>query len=306
MDNEPATTVDRRVPPGRRVQIRISVRAMMGLVLLIAVVVGWYVHVAKKQRSAVRAILARGGTVEFDYKYDNAGNRRLRKAISWCPGWLRNAVGDDNFFHHVAVVGLDINKSGASVPATDADVALLEGFRHLKVLYLGGGRITDAGLEHLKNMSELRMLVLWGNPISGAGLKHLRRMKQLRHLDLSATAVCDLRDLRGLQRLDLANNPQLTGSFLEHVADLPDLKELVLRGSGITDSSLIHLERAKNVRALMLDRTKVTDSGLAHLQALKSLRTLDLKETMVTPWGAASIKARSPQLSVIHSAPKNP
>ena len=70
----------------------------------------------------------------------------------------------------------------------------------------------------------------------------------MRHLDLSNTAVTDeqlvyLKDLTALERIDLPNNPQLTGSFLQHVADLPNLKGLVLRGSGITDAALIHLKR---------------------------------------------------------------
>jgi hypothetical protein len=304
--NEPATTLNRQLPPRRRIRVRISLRALMGLVLVFGVVLGWPIHLARQQRSAVRAILSRGGTVEFDFKYDTAGNRRISKGVSWCPAWLQNAVGDDNFFHHVAVVGMDLGRSGTLVCPTDADMVQLEAFNHLKVLYLGGGRITDSGLEHLKSMTELRMLVLWKNPISGAGLKHLRSMKHLRHLDLSNTAVTDdqltaLRDLTGLERLDLPNNPQLTGSFLEHVADLPNLKELVLRGSGITDSALIHLKRAKNVRALMLDRTKVTDAGLAHLQAVKSLRTLDLNQTAVTAWGVGSLEVASPQVSVIYS-----
>jgi hypothetical protein len=310
IEHAPATAVEVCDPPDRRGRIRMSVRAMMGLVVVIAVVLGWYIHLARKQRSAVQAILARGGTVEYDYKYDAAHNRRVRKGEPWYPAWLRNAVGDDNFCHDVAIVGLDMNKSGDPILGTDGDLVHLEGFNHLKVLYSGGGRITDAGLEHLKNMTELRMLVLWGNPITGAGLKHLRGLKKLRHLDLSKTSVTDgqlasLRDLTGLERIDADNNPQLTGAFLEYVADLPNLKELVLRGSGITDSALSHLKHAKNLRALMLDRTKVTDAGLAHLQAFKSLRTLDLSQTTVTDWGAASLKASSPQLNVIHSAPKN-
>ena len=143
----------------------------MGLVLVIGVGLGWYIHKTQEQRSAVQAILARNGIVEFDYKYDAAGNRRLRNGRSWSPVWLQKALGDDNFVHHVAVVGLDLDKSGNRVDPTDADLVHLERLCHMKVLYLGGGRITDAGLEHLKNLTDLRMLILWGNPISGAGLK---------------------------------------------------------------------------------------------------------------------------------------
>jgi hypothetical protein len=177
--NQRATSVDPEIPLGRQVRIRISVRALMGLVLVIGLGLGWYIHLVREQHSAVQAILERGGTVEYDYKYDATGNRRLRKARSWSPAWLQNAVGGDDFFHHVGVVGLDLEKSGNRVRPTDEDMRHFEGFNHLKVLYLGGGRITDAGLERLKNLTDLRMLVLWGNPISGAGLKHLRGLIEL-------------------------------------------------------------------------------------------------------------------------------
>ena len=63
---------------------------------------------------AVQAILARNGIVEYDYKYDAAGNRRLPKG-TMVSGRLQKALGDDNFLHHVAVVGLDLDKSGNRV-----------------------------------------------------------------------------------------------------------------------------------------------------------------------------------------------
>ncbi len=310
-DNLPASAGELRIAPMRRFRIRISVRALMSVVLVIGIVLGWYIYRARLQRAAVRAIQARGGIVEYDYKYDSSLDQRNRKGKTWTPAWLQNAVGDDNFLHHVAVVGLDMDISLRPIDVADADLIHLEGFTHLKVLYAGGGHVTDAGLEHLRNMTELRMLVLWNNPISGAGLKYLRRLKKLRHLDLNNTAVTEeqlanLRELTGLERIDLANNPQLTGSFLEHVADLPNLKELVLRGSGITDSALIHLKRARNLHSLMLDRTNVTDEGLSHLRDFKSLRALDLTQTAVTASGVASIKAQIPPLSVLYSPPKNP
>jgi len=302
-ENQPSIPGVRQIPPGRRFRVRISVRALMALVMVIGAGLGWYIHQIREQRLAVQAIRARGGIIEYDYQYDAVRDRRLPNGKSWCPVWLQHVVGDDDFFHHVAVVGLDFDQSGQRARPTDADLVHLEGLHHVKILYLGGGRITDAGLKHLKNLTDLRMLILWGNPISGAGLRHLRGLKRLRHLDLSQTAVTDdqltyLKDLTGLERIDLPNNPQLTGSFLEHVADLPKLKSLVLRGSGITDSALVHLKRAKNVQSLMLDRTKVTDVGLPYLRGLTSLRSLDLSQTAVTDVGIARTEAWFPRAGV--------
>jgi hypothetical protein len=304
-ESQQAQPGDRQIETERRIRLRprISVRALMAAVLTIGAGLAWYLHQVREQQRAVRAITARGGIVEYDYRYDAARERRLRNGKSWCPVWLQKIVGGDDFFHSVVVVGLDVDRSGRRASPTDADLVHIGALRHLRLLYLGGGRITDIGLEHLKDLTELRMLILWDNPISGVRLKHLGGLLKLRHLDLTNTAITDdqltyLKDLTGLERLDVANNPRLNGSFLQHVADLPKLKELVLRGSGITDSALIALKRARNLQSLMLDRTKITDSGLTYLREIPSLRQVDLSQTAVTDAGMARTTGWLPQASV--------
>ena len=183
---------------------------------------------ARRQEQAVRAIFAHGGTIEYDYECDATTDRRLPKGKPSRPLWLRRLLGDD-YFHDVVMVGMDVDEAGHDLGATDDDLVHLECLRQLRLLYLGGGRITDDGLQHLQNLTELRLLVLWKNPISGEGLKHLGRLRKLRHLDLSKTAVTDdklteLKNQTHLERIDLANNPQLTGSFLEQAASLPYLE----------------------------------------------------------------------------------
>ena len=273
-------------------------RALIVIVLATGVWLAWRVHEARKQRAAVQAIQARGGNVEYDYKYDAARDRLLPNGKPRWPVWLQRAIGDENFFHDVVWVGLDFDQSERFLKPTDADLVCLEDLNHLIYLHAGGGHITDAGLEHLKNLTELRMLFLWRDPISGTGLAHLRGLRKLRHLDLSNTRVTDdrlayLKDLTGLERIDLPNNPQLTGAFLQHVASLPGLKSLLLRGSGITDSGLDHLKGAKNLEFLMLDGTKVTDAGLTHLRGLTCLRELDLSRTKVTDAGLTHLRGLS-------------
>jgi internalin A len=267
---------------------------LMLVIAALACGLGWVVHRARVRRLAVHAILARGGTVEYDYQYDAVRDRRLPTGKTWRPVWLQELLGDE-YFHDVVCVGLDLDKM-----PTDADLVHIARLGHVKLLYLGGGRITDDGLKQLKKLTDLRLLILWGNPIAGDGLEHLRGLKKLKHLDLSRTQVTDsrlagLRNLTGLERIDFYNNPQLTGSFLRYVADLPNREDFVLRGSGITDSALIHLERAKNVQALMLDRTRVTDAGLPQLRGLTSLRSLDLSHTAVTDTGIARVREWLPQ-----------
>ena len=115
---------------------------------------GWIVRSAREQRLAVEAILVRGGMVEYDYKYDHVRNRRLPKGESWRPIWLQRLLGDE-YFHSVVCVGLD-----TSCNATDEDLVQIARLRRLKLLYLGGGRITDNGLAKLEGLTELQLLTL--------------------------------------------------------------------------------------------------------------------------------------------------
>jgi hypothetical protein len=111
----------------------------MAVVIVIGAGLGWYIHQIREQRLAVQAIRARGGIIEYDYRYDAVRDRRLPNGKSWCPVWLQHSLGDDDFLHNVAVVGLDVDKSGHDIRPTDADLVHLEGLHHLKILYLGGG-----------------------------------------------------------------------------------------------------------------------------------------------------------------------
>lgn len=283
-----------------RPRVRVSVRWLMILVLILGIGLGWVAHRARVQRMAVRAILARGGMVEYDYQYDASRDRRLPQGRSWWPAWLRSTLGDD-YLHEIVRAGFDR-------VATDEDMAALARLPRLKAIHIGGCRVTDAGVGRLRGLTALRMLILWGNPIRGEGLRQLRSLKDLRYLDLDHTLVTDegldgLADLTGLERLDATNNPQLSGEFLRHVAGLPRLKDLVLRNSGITDTALAHLARVKAVRSLMLDGTRVSDAGLAHLRGLTGLRSLDLSETAVSGDGVMRVQEWFPQAGLKPSLP---
>lgn len=285
--------------PVRILPKRLSIRMMMLLIGVVSCVLGSVVHRARVQRQTVQAIRARGGMVEYDYQYDFRRNRRVSSGKPSRPVWLQRALGDD-YFHDVVCVAMERDP-------TDADLALLENLRHVRFLYLGGGRITDDGLRHLRNLTSVRLLILWGNRISGEGLRHLREMKELRHLDLGNTRLADdqlvgLRNLRALERIDFHNNPQLTGPFLDHVADLPWLTSINVRGCGITDAGLSHLKSAKRVQSLMLDNTRVTDAGLANLRGLP-ISTVDLSYTKVTDAAMASVREWFPRASVKPAPP---
>ena len=59
----------------------------------------------------------------------------------------------------------------------------------LRVLELGGTRITDAGLVHLRGLTNLKMLVLDRTKVTDAGMVHLKGLVNLEELRLQSTAI---------------------------------------------------------------------------------------------------------------------
>jgi uncharacterized membrane protein len=69
----------------------------------------------------------------------------------------------------------------------------------------------------------------------------------------------------------------------------PNIIDLNLAGSHVTDNGLTALESMPNLQRLRLDRTAVTDAGLLHLKKLKKLEYLNLVNTSVTDAGLKTL-----------------
>lgn len=133
-------------------------------------------------------------------------------------------------------------------------------FQLIRVEFVGKGRVTDDDLARFKNLTTLEDLRLEGTNVRGRGLKLLGDMKSLRHLSLPSTPFGD--------------------DDVEHLAAVPELTELWLGETAITDVGLAELGRLlPNLVYLRLERTKITGAGLKHLQTLKRLKSLVLSGT---------------------------
>jgi hypothetical protein len=123
---------------------RFRLRTLLVAVALIALVLGWRVDKAHRQRLAVAAVKKRGGSVLFD-------DQRIRVTPPSVPRWLERSVGRE-FFHEVVWADL------------------------------GGTELTDEGLSDLADLAGLQGLALSGTRIGDAGLASLRRLPRLRRL----------------------------------------------------------------------------------------------------------------------------
>ncbi|MCS6852881.1 MAG: hypothetical protein NZ700_17110 [Gemmataceae bacterium] len=91
-------------------------------------------------------------------------------------------------------------------------------------------------------------------------------------------------------RVDFAYAKEVKDEDLALLKDMPNLYELGLAGTTVTDAGLVHLQGLKNLTRLQLQNTKITDAGLVHLKGLEKLVSLNLYGTAVTDAGLEHLK----------------
>ncbi len=80
--------------------------------------------------------------------------------------------------------------------------------------------------------------------------------------------------------------------------DIPQLEELFLDDTQITDAGLKHLKGLSALRRLQLDGTQVRDAGLEHLKGLARLQHLTLHKTQVTDAGVQKLQQALPHCAI--------
>ena len=194
------------------------------------------------------------------------------------PEWLRRILGDDQLeefeiFDRVVYLSM-------TMETTEAQLAHLGAFTHLRELDLSNYQVTDASLAGVSRLKNLKELTLSTTQVTGAGLVHLSGLINLESLELYQTRVTDagLVHLRGLVKLKRLNlwGTRVTDAGLAHLRGLTKLESLDLQSTKITDAGLAQLSRLTNLEALMVDDTQLTDAGLAHLSRLTNLKRLSV------------------------------
>ena len=88
---------------------------------------------------------------------------------------------------------------------------------------------------------------------------------------------------------------RITDSSLQQ---LPNLKNLALIGTKITDQGLEHLVRLTGLRTLWVEYAQITDNGLKHLKQLTGLQVLGLTGTQITEKGVLQLRQALPNCRV--------
>jgi hypothetical protein len=176
----PAVAVGRR--PRR--WLRLSVRALLCLIVVIACGMAWlaqFIRAGRAQSACVKEIHRAGGWVVYDLDWNNDTTGHVF-APKW-PRWLIDAVGRD-YLSNVVFVTLHDRGSDAVLTAVGR-------LNHVKQLHRCGPSVTDAGIAHLTALRELELVTLDDSQITDAGLTKLAKLPHLRWLRIARTKVSD-------------------------------------------------------------------------------------------------------------------
>jgi len=185
-------------------------------------------------------------------------------------------VSDTTLEHISGIATLESVNIGTAM-ITDVGIERLVSLPNLKELTMGGNELGDAGLQALRQIPGLTYLDLsgrqgtdsniWAISISDVGLDAVLTLKELRELRFGCTS-------KGIgiegNRFATVRTMDVSVRWLEKMRVLPKLEKLKLQGCARVDDAAIRaLIALPNLREVDLKGTSVTEKGLAALRAAK-------------------------------------
>lgn len=193
----------------------------------------------------------------------------------------------------VAIKGLQyLSLKNTSV--SEAGVQVLSSLKKLKNLNIAHNAYSDNATSFISSLVELEALNVGGNKIGSQTCRRICKLPKLNRLRLEDSQVDDqdvmlvVAALPNLQELDLSVTG-ITDKGLAKLSSLKKLRSLSLCRTQTTDRGLSYLAKTASLTGLRLNDTKITDRGLVHLTGLKNLSELDLSGTGVTDQGLATL-----------------
>jgi hypothetical protein len=130
-------------------RLRLSLRTLIIVVLVLGGGLGWFAHLARQaqiQRDAVNAVRTAGGSVLYDWQFENdkvrvkPGTNIISDDVPGWPKWLVNRLGVDAFG---SVTNVSFRRPATRPSADEIDKALaqvgnLSRLKHLTLILTPG------------------------------------------------------------------------------------------------------------------------------------------------------------------------
>lgn len=233
-------------------------------------------------------------------RFNDLNFRRLSKLAGLKAVDLRGNMeaGDMTLGVLGGLPGLRAVKHRSSV-VTDEGLAELSKAAALDSLLAQDFAITNASGPHLAALTNLTSLEVFRCQGFGSeGVLALAPLKKLSRLTLrdlpevGDPGLAVLGDLPALKRLYLHELASVGDDGLKHLAAAEGLEVLdIWSVPKMTDASVAVIARLPNLKELSIRETGVTEKSLAALAALPKLESLTFKNAAVSPEAAAATKA---------------
>jgi len=274
------TMNDFRPPKLKRRWFQYRLRTLLALALLTSAGLGlWsrYVQSFRSQAEAAGQLREVGATI---------GTR------VGAPAWMCWMFGGDRF-QNVVTVDLEHQKFKAQ------DLEPLRCLPHLERLYLAASSVDDAGLAHVRGLKKIRRMSLWKTNVTDDGMANLAGLTSMEVLDIHYTDLSDecLVHLTGMSRLErLIFNFALTDNGLQRLTALPNVRiepYFWLRCVDVTGEGMRLLAHFPNIDDLTINSSLLTDVDLEPLTRMPQLRELRLLAPRITNAGLKPLAATS-------------
>ncbi len=256
-----------------RKRLRLSLGAMMIIVLGIGGVLGWVVHRAHVQRDAVAAITTprRNTRVSVYYDWQFVAGQGDKAAKPQGPKWMREALGKFD---------------GAAKPRGPKWMREAFGpdlFDTVVNVHIEGDNVDDELLENVGKLHSVEWFTIQGHAAP----------------DLTPAGMAQLRTLSRLKGLSVRGFTDSHG-FVAGLTGKTRLRRLWLPEAAVTDEEMAIIGGFADLEVLQLDGRNVTDRGFAQVANLKELSLLDMPGVRITDLAPVADLA---QLDVLFLAP---
>jgi Leucine Rich Repeat (LRR) protein len=301
----------------RRFRLRFSLRALLAVMTVLCLSLGWYYASAKRQERAVVAIEELHGRVAYDWQFDRDGKALARSPQPAGPAWLRKLLGP-HYFDTVISVEISqpaLNRSKplefsafaghlAKLPGlkrlslfgvslSDREYAMLARLGTLEVLTLGDMNVTEKGGSQIARLSKLRELSFYDDIVAAGALANIKDMPHLE--SLSVYCHHEDRAPNGFPIWDLEKYA-IRDDALTSLPSLRRLRTLSLTFTQITDEGVAVLGRMPQLEILGMSSPQITNASMDHLTKLQNLRWLGVEVSQMDKKGVARL-AELPKLT---------
>lgn len=259
---------------------RFSLRTLLIGVTAFALICGYWIERAERQRRAAEFLTANG--IQWQFAMDNGRHSPNPAGVPQASQSLSKAF--PHYFQSIT----SVQHFGGRALSPDQEQEIVANIARLPALKELTLYTTTSGINWkvLSQARALTDLTLHPKDVSTSDIEGVGTLTQLRKLVLAGFApdridLSALAGLRSLRELELRVYPADEIEF-RAVTTLPNVETLRVLNMGVEDSFCEDLGKSKTLKVLSLSGGDVTDRGAASLSQIGSLETLDLSNTFVT------------------------